>query len=228
MGGYPWADLRPAFLKAKTDLPPDPTPDAGVEAENRIRELLRELHFAMPEGRVPWSKIVTVLKARIEPHGIKVITPEPRVRDDFTIELPPADWTGATFLNHIMTKSGGMAVYVVTSDGVGLGPDEACNKVVRDAMLAPLRRRCAKDNAAPDLDVPFRPDVMDADLVAFLRGIQAQTGIQVAMDPQIWENGPALSWRGEPRPLREVLDTICSRFHWYWRFHDGRVWLLKS
>jgi hypothetical protein len=225
--GYPWFGVRAEMLALKANLPKDPAPVDTEEAEKKNRVLLSELRFEMPSGRVPWKKYFEVAKSRIEPHGVKVQTGEPRVPDDYPVELPAKEWTGLEIFGHVMIATHRDIVYDVTSEGVAVGRDLAVNRARREATLVGLRRRVAAEHADPALDAEFRPDFVDADIVKFVRGTTAQTGVDIAMDPAIWDSAYALAWRGRPRKLREALDELCTAFHWYWRWNGERVWLLK-
>lgn len=225
--GYPWEKFRARCAELEADLPPDPAPEDEREAEKRNRLLLMELRFTMPVGDVPWPEILSTLRARIEPHGVKVRTGRPQIPDAFTVKLPKQEWTGLSIFGHMMIVTQNTIVYVVTDEGVTVGRDEVCNRAERRAALATYRRRVAPEHADPALDAEFRPDVVDANVVDFLRGITAQTGVEVVAEPGVWDTGAALAWRGPPRPLREALDELCGAFHWYWRWRDGRAWLLK-
>lgn len=225
--GYQWNALRPEMLALKSQLPPDPAPLDIEEQEKKNRVTLSELRFEMPSGRVPWPKYLEIAKSRIEPHGVKVETREPFVQDNYVIELPAKEWTGLEIFGYVMIATHREIVYDVTSDGVIVGTDMAVNRARRDAALVGLRRRVEAEHKVPALDVEFRPDFLDADIVKFVRGTTAQTGVDVAIDPGIWENAYALSWRGRPRKLRDALDELCGAFHWYWRWNGERVWLLK-
>jgi hypothetical protein len=225
--GYPWNDLRPAFPKLKRDLPPEPGPESSKDREDRLSGVLSELRFGLPSGRVPWPKLVAALKARIEPHGVPVSADVKDVPDTYVVELPAREWAGHEVFGHIHNSTTRWIVYTVTCDGIAIGTDAWVNRARRDARLGENNRRVAAEQRAAPLDVPFRPDVVDADLVAFVRTMQAQTDVEVVVDPAIWEMVPSVIWRGPPRPLRDALDELCSRFRWYWRWHDGRVWLLK-
>ena len=215
------------MLALKSNLPRDPSPIDTEEAEKKNRVLLSELRFEMPSGRVPWPKYLAVAKARIEPHGIKVETGEPHIRDNYVIELPAKEWTGLEIFGHVMIATHRDIVYDVTSEGVAVGTDVAVNRARREATLVGLRRRVAAEHADPALDVEFRPDFVGADIVKFVRAATAQTGVDIAMDPGIWESAYALSWRGGPRRLRDAMDELCTAFHWYWRWNGKRVWLFK-
>ncbi len=225
--GYPWETYRARCGELEANLPPDPAPEETRDAEKRNRLLLMELRFTMPVGDVPWSEILPMLKTRIEPHGIKVRTGPPAIPDGFTVKLPKKEWTGLEIFGHMMIVTQKTIVYVVTSEGVTVGRDEICNRAKREETLAVYRRRVAAEHADAALGVEFRPDVVGANIVDFLRGMKAQTGIEVVAEPGVWDTGAALAWRGPPRPLRDALDELCRGFHWYWRWQDGRVWLLK-
>jgi hypothetical protein len=225
--GYPWEPLRARCQELEASLPADPAPVDADEAEKKNRIILSELRFTMPAGSVPWSNVVATLKARIEPHGVKVRTGRPEIPDSCPVLLPEQEWTGLSIFGHMMSVTQKAIVYVVTSDGVTVGRDETCNRARREADLTAYRRRVAAELADPALDVEFRPDVVDANIVDFLRGMKAQTGIEVVAEPGVWDMGPALAWRGPPRSLRDALDELCRGFHWYWRWQDGRAWLLK-
>jgi len=226
--GYPWEGRREELLAARTNLPPDPAPVSAEDAEKANRRILFGLEFQLPAGRILWRDLVPLIRAQIEPHGVKVTTGSPRIADDFELDLPDQTWTGLSIFGEIMKRTDKAIVYTVTSEGVNAGTDEACNRATRDAALIALRRRVAAENAAdPRLDAEFRPDVTDANIVAFVRGIEAQTGVEVALDAQVWDMGPALSWHAPPMKLREALDQLCRGFKWYWRAYKGHVWVLK-
>jgi hypothetical protein len=226
--GYPWVKLREELLAARANLPPDPAPLSAEEAEKENRRILFGLEFRLPVGRIVWRDLVPLIRAQIEPHGVKVTTGSPKIADDYALNLPDQRWTGLSIFGHIMQVTDKAIVYTVTSEGVNAGTDEACNKATRDAALVALRRRVAAENAADSrLDAEFRPDVTDANIVAFVRGIEAQTGVEVALDGQVWDMGPALTWHAPPMKLREALDQLCRGFKWYWRVYKGRVWVLK-
>ena len=226
--GYPWRDRRDEMLAAKRDLPPDPAPISAEDAEKANRRILFDLKFRLPVGRILWRDLVPLIRDRIEPHGVKVTTGSPKIADDFALVLPDAEWTGLSIFGHMMKVTDKVIVYTVTNEGVNVGTDEACNKATRDAALVVLRRRVAAENAADArLDVEFRPDVHNANIVAFVRGIEAQTGVEVAIDAQIWEMAPALAWHAPPMKLRDALDQLCRAFRWYWRVYEGHVWLLR-
>lgn len=225
--GYPWLDQRPEMLELKSKLPPDPAPVDVEQAEKDNRQLLSELRFEMPSGRVTWPKYLEIVKSRIEPHGIKVETGEPFVPENYVLELPAKEWTGLEIFAHVMIATHREIVYDVTSQGVVVGTDRAVNFARREALLVGLRRRVAAEHEDPALDVEFRPDLLGGDMVKFVRGMTAQTGVDVALDVGIWENAYALTWRGEPRKLRTALDELCAAFHLYWRWNGERVWLLK-
>jgi hypothetical protein len=226
--GYPWISRRDELLAAKRDLPPDPAPLSADEAEKENRKILFDLKFRLPAGRILWRDLVPLVREKLEPHGVKLTTGTPKIADDYPLDLPDVEWTGLSIFGHVMKVTEKSIVYTVTSEGVNFGTDEACNKATRDAALIAARRRVAAENAADTrLDAEFRPDVQDANIVAFVRGIEAQTGVGVAIDVQIWEMGPALSWHAPPMKLREALDQLCRAFRWYWRTYDGHVWLLR-
>lgn len=225
--GYPWEALRTRSVELKTNLPEDPAPSSSEDAEKANIKLLSELRFTMPVGSVEWAKIISTLRARIEPHGIKVRTGKPAIPDAFPVLLPEGEWTGLSIFGHIMIVTQNSIVYVVTSDGVTVGRDATCNRARREADLATYRRRVAAEHADPALDAEFRPDVVDANIVDFLRGMKAQTGIEVVAEPRVWDTCAVVAWRGPPRPLRDALDELCSGFHWYWRWQDGRAWLFR-
>jgi hypothetical protein len=225
--GYPWIDLRPEMLELKDKLPPDPAPVDTVEAENRNRELLKELRFEMPTGRVLWPKFLEIVKSRIEPHGVPVETGLPYIEENYFVELPAKEWTGMEIFDHVMLATHRHIVFDVTSQGVIVGTDRAVNNARRDAALVGLRRRVAAEHADPALDVEFRPDVLAADMVKFVRGATAQTGVDIALEGSIWDSAYALTWRGHPRTLRDALDELCAGFHFYWRWNGKRVWLLR-
>jgi hypothetical protein len=228
--GSPWSGLRDEMLAAKTDLPPDPAPLSAEDAEKANRRLLLGMRVRMPVGRIAWRDFYPVLEERIEAGGVQVTTGVGRtaVLDSYPLELPDQEWSGIEIFGHVMEITNKTIVYTVTSEGVVIGTDEACNRGTRDAALIERRRRVAAQNAADKrLDAEFRPDVQDATVVAFLRGIQAQTGVEVAMETAAWDMGPALTWHAPPMKLRAALDELCRGFRWYWRVYNGRVWLLK-
>jgi len=227
--GHPWKGRREEMLAAKRDLPTDPAPLPADEAEKANRRILFDLKFRLPAGTILWRDLVPLVRERIEPHGVKVTTGSPKIADDYALDLPDMEWTGLSIFGQVMRATDKAIVYTVTSEGVNFGTDEACNRATREAALVALRRRVAAENAADArLDVEFRPDVEGANLVAFVRGIEAQTGVEVAVDAQIWDMGPALAWHAPPMKLRDALDQLCRGFHWYWRVYKGHVWLLKA
>jgi hypothetical protein len=226
--GNPWSALRPEMLAAARDLPPDPAPLSEEDAEKRNRIILFGLKFRLPPGRYAWRDLFPLIREQIEPSGVKVTTGSPKIADDYPVVLPDIEWTGLSIFGEIMKRTNKEIVYAVTSEGVNVGTDEACNRAARDASLVVLRRRVARENDADTrLDAEFRPDVRNANIVAFLRGMEAQTGVEVALETRIWEMAPALSWRAPPMKLRAALDELCRGFHWYWRSYRGRVWILR-
>jgi hypothetical protein len=126
-----------------------------------------------------------------------------------------------------MVVSQKLIVHDVTTEGVAVGTDEACKAARLRASLVEARRRVAAVNVDPRLDAPFRPDLADATIVGFARAVTSQTGIEMVVDGRLWDAAHAILWRGEPRRLRDALDEICGRLSVYWRFHEGRIWLLK-
>lgn len=225
--GYPWIKLRPEMLKMKNELPPDPAPVDIEEQEKRIRNILMELRFEMPSGRVPFPKYFEIAKSRIEPHGVKVQTAAPYVRDGYLLELPAQEWTGISVFGYVQEATHRDVVFDVNSEGVAVGTDQGVNRLRRDAILFGTWRRVAGEHADPVLDAEVRPDVLAADIVKFVRNVSAQTGVDIAIDVGIWEQAYALTWRGRPRKLRDALDELCTAFRWYWRWNGERVWLLK-
>jgi hypothetical protein len=225
--GYPWLKLRPEMLELKNDLPPDPAPVDTDEQEKRIRNVLMELRFEMPSGRVPFSKYFEIAKSRIEPHGVKVQSRAPYIDDAYVLDLPAQEWTGISIFGYVQQATHRDVVFDVNADGVAVGTDRAVNLLRRDALLKGTWRRVEAEHADPKLDVEFRPDVLGADIVKFVQGASAQTGVDIAIDVGIWEQAYALTWRGRPRKLREALDELCVAFRWYWRWNGERVWLLK-
>ena len=225
--GYPWLELRAEMLELKDNLPPDPAPVDIVEMEKQNRRLLQELRFEMPSGRVPWPKLLEIAKSRIEPHGVRVETGPPLIDENYFVELPAQEWTGLSLFDHVMLTTHRHIVFDVTSQGVIAGTDRAVNNARRDALLVSLRRRVAAEHADPALDAEFRPDFLAANMVKFVRGATAQTGVDIALEGNVWDSAYSLTWRGRPRKLRDALDELCAGFHLYWRWNGTRVWLLK-
>ena len=224
--GYPWKELREEIPRLKRDLPPDPGRPTGEDARKENERRVHDLTMEMPSGRVPWSEVLDALRKGMEPFGVNVTTAKPPVSDTFEIDLPAKTWTGFEILYAIHRSSEKQISYVVTSQGVCVGTDDAVNAGRRDADLVEIRRRLAAEHEDARLTAEFLPDLKDATLVGFSQVVKGQTGIEVVVDPALWELGRIVWWRAEPRPLREALDHLCGKMHVYWRYVDGRVWLL--
>lgn len=224
--GYPWKALREEVPRWKRDLPPDPGRPTGEDARKENERRVHDLTLEMPSGRVPWPEVLDALKKGMAPFGVKVFTGKPYVPDTFEIDLPAKSWTGFEILYAINRASEKQIAYFVTSQGVCVGTDDAVNAGRRDADLVELRRRLADEHEDPRLAAEYLPDLKDATLVGFAQVVKGQTGVEVILDPALWEIGRIIWWRGEPRPLRDALDQLCDKLHVYWRFVDGRVWLL--
>ena len=225
--GYPWEPLRAELNAARSDLPPDPAPLSAEETESRYLGAQPGMKLKMPSGTVSWPQYVDALRQALEPYSIPLLTPPPQPPDSLEFELPKADfWPGISVIAFGMGKTREQFVAVTTCEGLVIGTKEACNRATHDGKLIGIRCQVAAEHADPKLDVPFRPDLVDASIVAFARAVETQTGIPVVVNAQLWEKGPGLAWRGEPRKLREALDELCVKFRWFWRYRNGRIWLL--
>jgi hypothetical protein len=230
--GYPWPERRDDVVRMLRDLPPDPA-DPTAEDERKANEVaLLEFQYPMPSGRLTWPEIFDHLKKTIEPIGVPVTTGDgsphnPAIPATFAMDIESKKGNANAFLFQLHEGSREVIQYAVTSEGLAVGADEACNHAVEDARLIELRRRVEPEHADHKLDAEYRPDLMDASINAFARTVEAQTGVALVADPRLWEVGTALKWRGEPRKLRDVLDAVSTKLRAYWRYREGRVWLLK-
>jgi hypothetical protein len=187
------------------------------------------MRFKMPTGALSWDQIVAALRERFEPEGVKVLTGTSKMQppEGMRIELPDIEWTGMQYLSRAYGASQQMVGFQVCSEGVCVGTNEAVNYEMQSARLIECRRRVAVEHGAPALDAEFRPDFVDAPMGSIARVVQAQTGVDLVADPEIWDTGTVVRWRGGPRPLRVALDQLCVPLRAYWRYKDGRVWLLR-
>jgi hypothetical protein len=227
--GYPWPALRETLQIYKRDLPPDLAVPSAEDSEKRVILALSDLKLTMPTGPLTWPQVLAALRERFEPVGVKVLAGTPKMQppEGFTIELPYTQYTGIQVLSYMYPASQQMIGYRCSSEGVCVGTSRAVNYEMSEARLIELRRRVAPEHAAPVLDAEFRPDFIDAPMGAISRVIYAQTGVELVADPELWDTGVVIKWRGEARKLRDALDQLSVKLHAYWRFRDGRVWLLK-
>ncbi len=227
--GYPWPLLHEYVPLVKRDLPPDLGNPGYDDARSAVSSTLASLRFEMPEGRLLWSDVLDALRARFEPQGVKVLAGPESMRppSSFCLEFPRQRWTGIQVVSWMYDASQRIVGYQVCADGVCVGTNDAVNYEMRESLLGADRRRVAAEHAAPALDVEFRPDFVDATVGALANVVQAQTGVELVADPELWDTGACLRWRGGPRKLRDALDQIAKGLHCYWRYRDGRVWLLR-
>jgi hypothetical protein len=234
--GYPWPDVLQKVPLVKRELPPDLRTPTLEDLRKDIERKMLRMQFTFPSGRLSWPEIKSALRDRIEPEGIALLDPPEQPPDAFTIEIPQAEnWTGNSLLYHLNMASQRTVSSVITSQGVCVGRDSACNSAKADEYLEDARRRVEPEHADPRLSARFLPDLSDAHIDGFANVVAAQTGIPMVVDVRIWEKGVVVKWRGEPRTLRGALDELCRTLHSgtaplpvYWRFHDGRVWLLMA
>jgi hypothetical protein len=227
--GYPWPTLRESVPLYKRDLPPDLGKPSGDESRDNATITLSKMRFKMPTGPLSWPQIIDALRERFEPNGVKVLIGPAKLQppEGLRMTLPDQEWTGIQIVSYMYQASQQMVGYQMCSEGVCVGTNGAVNYEMQTARLIEYRRRLAAEHAAPALDVDFRPDFVDAPMGSFDRVVQAQTGIEVVADPEIWDMGTVVRWRGEPRKLRDALDQLTVKLRAYWRYKDGRVWLLK-
>lgn len=227
MQGHPWQRFESAIVNMKRDLPPDPAVPTAEDQRKDNERPLPDLPLPLPEGRMTWPQIVERLRTGLAPVGIKVMTGEPSPPSSFYIDVPQNDWVANSTFLYLRDASQKMIVYTVTSDGVAIGTDAAVDRLAVDAKLVEMRRRVAKEHMDPRLDAEFAPDLVDASVVAFSRVVEGQTGVEIVADPSLWETMPAIKWRGGPRRLRDALDEVTRRMRCFWRYQDGRVFILK-
>lgn len=229
MMGYPWQRFEPTIVVLKRDLPPDPAVPTAEDQRKDNERPLPDFKLPLPAGRMTWPQILGRMRAGLAPLGIKVTTAEPSPPESLFIEVPPNDWVANESLFHVRELSQRAIVALVTSEGLAIGTDAAVNKLAIDAKLQEVRRRVAPEHADPALDAEFTPDLVQASVVALSRAIEGQTGVEVVMEEGLWDAGIGVIWRGQPRKLRDALDefTSHSQMRCYWRFRDGRAWVLK-
>jgi hypothetical protein len=227
--GYPWPSLRGELATLKRGLPPDPGKPTAEESRDAITRTVLAMRFKMPTGPLSWDQVVDALRERYEPKGVKVLTGPTKFKppEGFRLEFPDEEWTGFRAVSFMYQMSQQMVGYQISSEGICVGTDFAVNYEMREAQLIENRRRVAAENAEPVLDAEFRPDFVDATVESIARFVQAQTGVDLVADPEMWGDGIAVRWRGEPRKLRDSLDQLALKLHAYWRYKNGRVWLLK-
>ena len=228
--GFPWPALREEIPRYKRDLPPDPATPSVYDQTRVITEKLTRLTVHMPHGPQTWPQIVAALRKEIEPLGVKVLTGPASFAppEAYAIDIPEsAGWNGFHFVSWMYVASQQLVGYQICSEGIAVGTNLAINWEMREATLLELRRRVASEHNAPILQSEFRPDFVDATMGALANIVHAQTGVELVADVELWENGVVVKWRGEPRPLRDALDQLCVKLHTYWRWRDGKVWLLR-
>jgi len=227
--GYPWPELREIVPMMKRGLPPDPTRPDADDRTRAVSGTLARLRVNMPTGRMTWPEVLDALRERFEPNGVKVLSGPKSLHPPagLTILLPDREWTGIEVLSTMYVISQQAVGYQVSSEGVCVGTDLAVNYEMREAKLVECRDRTRVEHDAPLFDVEFRPDFVDATTRAIPKVIEAQTGVEVVVDTEIWDTGTAVRWRGEPRKLRDALNQLCQKLHAYWRHVDGRVWILR-
>ncbi len=225
--GYPWDGLRDEVTMLRRDLPPLPEGESAEDREKDNRRALFDLDLDMPAGQVRWGDVLARLRTQLQPLGVKVLTPPPQPDDATEFTLPRQDWKCFLLLDFLMGATQRSLRFNVTADGLVIGSEEACGAAVLDAKLEDARRRVAPEHAAAVFDAPWRPDREDAPLTLVARDMKEQTGVEVIVDPLLWESGAVIKWRGEPRPLRDALDAICARFQSIWRWHNGRAYVLR-
>jgi hypothetical protein len=227
--GYPWPSLRESVPLYKRGLPSDNARPSAEDLTNEATIKLFHMRFKMPAGSLSWAQIVAALRERFEPEGVRVLIGPPKFQppEGFRMEFADIEWTGIQIGSYMYQASRELVGYQISSEGICLGTDLAVNYEMQEARLIEYRRRVAVENTVPLFDVEFRPDFFDAPMGSIARIVQAQTGVDLVADPGIWELGTVVRWRGEPRKLRDALNQLCVKLHAYWRYKDGRVWLLK-
>jgi hypothetical protein len=229
MMGYPWERHSSTLVKLKRDLPPDPANPTAEDQRKDIERLGPEYKLPLPEGRMTWPQMLGRLRTGLAQVGVKVMTAEPAPPESFYWDVPANDWVMNQSLFFMTKNSQDSVRYFITSEGLAVGTDAAVNKLALDAKLVELRRRVAPEHADPALDAEYSPDVVEATVVALANQMTAQTGVEVIADQSYWDEGIGFIWRGQPRKLRAALDEMTShrKIRAYWRFHDGRVWILR-
>jgi hypothetical protein len=229
--GYPWQGQGEKAQVLKRELPPDVGDPTAEEARKDIESQLPTWPMPMPEGTLKWPQILDRLRKGFEPLGVDVKTGNPPVSDEFELYFPkrPANepWTANPVLFHIHFASQKLISYRVTPEGILIGTDEAVNRLAADTEARWIRPRVEHEHDDPRLNAEFTPDMVDASVRAFSGSVLAQTGVEVVFDPGIWELGLMFKWRGEPRRLRDALDQMTKQFRWFWRYQQGRVYVLK-
>jgi len=227
--GYPWPALREQVPLYKRDLPPDLGKPSAEDSTIAVTTTLQRMRFRMPTGPLSWPQIVDELRKRFEPEGVRVLTGPSKFQppEGLRLELPDIEWTGFSYVSRMYIASQQMVGFQTCSEGICVGTNEAVNYEMQSAKLIENRRRVAAEHASPALDAEFRPDFVDAPMGSIARVVQAQTGVDLVADPEIWDTGTVVRWRGDPRPLRDALDQLVVKLRAYWRYKDGRVWLLR-
>jgi hypothetical protein len=225
--GHPWRDFGGPIALLKKELPLEVTDVDRIEDAKRNTRIVEKAVLAVAEGRYAWQNLFATLRARFAEKGLEVFTGPPEVPATTQVVLPPREWNGFALLNQIVSDTQKMVQYKITSRGLCLGTEAACNRAAQDSVLEEIRRVTAAERRDHALDVPFRPDLVSADVIGLANAIKSQTEIPVVVDPLFWDKGNLLRWRGAPRPLREALDSLTLHMRLYWRWRDGTIWILE-
>ncbi len=223
--GWPWRELAQDLERARTDLPDDPVGSTQAIG-SRIEETLEERRFRYAQRSATLNDVIARLQYELSPLGVNVYTREPLPPSGFVFDVPDRIWNTMELTRFLDDTTGRMIRAGLTTEGLCLGTEDACSRAWNEEKLFSARRRVATEHDAPELSVPYRPNFADASIVSVARDIQAQTGIEVVVDIRIWEKVPGFRWRRDPIALRVALDRLAGKLDAFWRFRDGRVWLL--
>jgi hypothetical protein len=174
--------------------------------------------------------IVAEITRHFEPKGVRVFTQDPPVPNNVTFErFHVTDVTVWQIIDMMRERTRDLVQYAVTPEGLCIGSKKACfnARVAGNRWEERQVGEGATDEEFAFLDgKTYRPDFVDAHVAAVIRDVREQSGVEVVVDAEIWNNAVKLSWRSDPMPVLAALRQIAIKCGGALYAKDGRVFLL--
>ncbi len=201
---------------------------AVEEAEIPLRELANQHKITVRMERATFPEVVDFLAREFEPHGMRVYTLPPAPPEDLVFEnlyLTDVDVWGV--IRFMTLKSQDQITFALTPEGLCVGTPNACIQARLNQLDWEARiRDVSVDEDDAFLDAEYRPDFRGAEIGSILKDIVEKTGVQVIVNPAVWEKPVTMTWRAEPLPLRRVLARIAQHYGAQVHTRDGRAYVL--